>query len=115
MSDGHATRYALFTTFLFAFNPVSFWIYSWGNHTNIFGQLAATLLFCVLLTQPLTRPRNFLLALFFLALASIAHLGVFLSLAAFLPLAAVLQSMIYLQIAYGYAQCKSNRSGRSTD
>ncbi|MFA7121399.1 MAG: hypothetical protein WC277_07945 [Bacilli bacterium] len=32
-----------------------------------------------------------------------------------LPLAAVLQSMIYLQIAWGYAQWKSNRSGRSTD
>ena len=31
------------------------------------------------------------------------------------PLAAVLQSMIYLQIAWGYAQWKSNRSGRSTD
>jgi len=32
-----------------------------------------------------------------------------------LPLAAVLQSMIYLQVAWGYAQWKSNRSGRSTD
>jgi len=32
-----------------------------------------------------------------------------------LPLAAVLQSMIYLQIAWGYAQWKSNRSGRSTE
>jgi len=32
-----------------------------------------------------------------------------------LPLAAVLQSMIYLQVAWGYAQWKSNRSGRATD
>jgi len=32
-----------------------------------------------------------------------------------LPLAAVLQSMIYLQVAWGYSQWKSNRSGRSTD
>ena len=32
-----------------------------------------------------------------------------------LPLAAVMQSMIYLQVAWGYAQWKSNRSGRSTD
>ena len=77
----------LFAAFLFTFNPVSFWIYSWGNHTNIFGQATATLLFCILLTQSLARPRNFLLALFFLLLASTAHLGVFLSLLAFFPLA----------------------------
>lgn len=32
-----------------------------------------------------------------------------------LPLAAVMQSMIYLQVAWGYAQWKSNRSGRSTE
>jgi hypothetical protein len=32
-----------------------------------------------------------------------------------LPLAAMLQSLIYMQIAWGYAQWKSNRSGRSTD
>lgn len=85
------TPFALFATFLFAFNPVSFWIYSWGNHTNIFGQMAATLLFCTLLTQPWARPRNLFLALFFLVLASTAHLGVFLSLLAFFPLAAVLR------------------------
>ncbi len=78
---------ALFATFLFAFNPVSFWIYSWGNHTNIFGQAGATLLFCFVLTQSLTSLRNFSLALFFLFLASTAHLGVFLSLLAFFPLA----------------------------
>ncbi len=78
---------ALFAALLLAFNPVSFWIYSWGNHTNIFGQTAATLLFCILLTQSLARPRNFLLALFFLFLASTAHLGVFLSLLALFPLA----------------------------
>ncbi|HZQ05659.1 MAG TPA: hypothetical protein VFD70_03715 [Anaerolineae bacterium] len=85
------TPAALLTTFLFAFNPVSFWIYSWGNHTNIFGQAAATILFAVLLTQPLTRPRNFLLALFLFLLASLAHLGVFLSLHAFLPLAVLVR------------------------
>lgn len=82
---------ALFSTFLFAFNPVSFWIYSWGNHTNIFGQAAANLLFFLLLTQSLARPRHFLLALFFLFLASAAHLGVFLSLLAFFPLAILLR------------------------
>jgi len=32
-----------------------------------------------------------------------------------LPFATVLQSMIYLQVAWGYAQWRSNRSGRSTD
>ncbi len=32
-----------------------------------------------------------------------------------LPLAAVLQMMFYLQVAWGYAQWKSNRSGRSTE
>ena len=32
-----------------------------------------------------------------------------------LPLAAMLQSLIYLQVAWAYAQWKSNRSGRSTD
>lgn len=32
-----------------------------------------------------------------------------------LPIAAVMQSLIYMQVAYGYAQWKSNRSGRSTD
>lgn len=82
---------ALFAALLFAFNPVSFWIYSWGNHTNIFAQDAATLLFALLLTQSLARPHNFLLALFFLILASLGHLGVFLSLLAFLPLAILLR------------------------
>jgi len=83
------TRDALFAAFLFAFNPVSFWIYSWGNHTNIFAQDAATILFALLLTQSMTRPRNFLLALFFLLLAAMGHLGVFLSLLVFLPFACV--------------------------
>ncbi len=83
------TPAALFAAFLFAFNPVSFWIYSWGNHTNIFGQAAATILFALLLTQPMTRPRSFLLALFLLLLASVAHLGVFLSLIVFFPLGIV--------------------------
>jgi hypothetical protein len=82
-------RYALLAAFLFAFNPVSFWIYSWGNHTNIFAQDAATVLYALLLTQSMTRPRNFLLALFLLWLASLGHLGVFLSLLVFLPLACV--------------------------
>ncbi|MBI4674638.1 MAG: hypothetical protein HY741_23585 [Chloroflexi bacterium] len=124
-----ATRYALFAAFLFAFNPVSFWIYSWGNHTNIFAQDAATIFFALLLTQALVqgersygtnarivrqtaawhdslslpprgqerygersvRARNFLCALFFLLLASVGHLGVFLSLLAFLPLAIVVR------------------------
>lgn len=84
-------QFALFAAFLFAFNPVTFWIYSWGNHTNIFGEMAATILFCVLLTQPLTRPRNFLVALFFLVLASTAHLGIFLSLFTFFPVLLALQ------------------------
>ena len=82
---------AFFAAFLFAFNPVSFWIYSWGNHTNIFAQDAATLFFVLLFILPMTRPRNFLLALFFLLLASIGHLGVFLSLLVFLPLAMFLR------------------------
>lgn len=99
---------ALFATFLFAFNPVSFWIYSWGNHTNIFGQMVATLLFCLLLTQPLTKPRaqdhfgasplwhwmptrTFFLTLLLLFIAATAHLGVFLSLLAFLVIAVVLR------------------------
>ena len=82
-----AGRYALCAAFLFAFNPVSFWIYSWGNHTNIFAQNAATIFFALLLTQSLARPRNFLLALSFFFLASVGHLGVFLSLLAFGPLA----------------------------
>jgi hypothetical protein len=82
---------ALFAAFLFAFNPVSFWIYSWGNHTNIFAQDAATILFALLLTLPMRRPRNFLCALFFLLLASVGHLGAFLSLLLFFPLAALLR------------------------
>lgn len=32
-----------------------------------------------------------------------------------IPLAAVMQTMIYLQVAWGYAQWKSSRSGRSID
>lgn len=86
-----AERYALCVAFLFAFNPVAFWIYSWGNLTNIFAQNAATLLFTALLTLPLTRARDFLLALFLFLLASLGHLGVFLSLLAFLPLAIFLR------------------------
>lgn len=85
--------YALFAAFLVAFNPVSFWIYSWGNHTNIFAQAAATILFALLLTVPLTRPRNFLLALFLFLLAALGHLGVFLSLLAFLPLVILFRFM----------------------
>lgn len=100
------TRYAFFTAFLFAFNPVSFWIYSWGNHTNIFAQDAATIFFALLLygTNAVSFPsraqegygagerfgERSLLALFFFFLASVGHLGVFLSLLALLPLAALL-------------------------
>lgn len=85
-----AARVALFASFLAAFNPVAFWIYSWGNHTNIFGQAVATILFCVVLTQRVARPRNFLLLLFLFILAAVSHLGVFLSLLAFFPPAIVL-------------------------
>ncbi len=88
------SAFALFAAFLLAFNPVSFWVYSWGNHTNIWAQAAATILFAMLLTVPLTRPRNFLLALFFLLLAALAHLGVFLSLLVFFPLAIVLRALM---------------------
>lgn len=84
--------FALWAALLLAFNPVSFWIYSWGNHTNIFAQAAATILFAWLLTVPLTRPRNFLLALFFFLLAALGHLGVFLSLLVFFPLAIILRA-----------------------
>lgn len=80
---------SLFSAFLFAFNPVSFWIYSWGNHTNIFGQDVATILFALLLTQSAARPRNFLLMLFLFVLASVSHLGIFFSLLLFFPLAIV--------------------------
>ncbi len=95
----------LFSAFLFAFNPVSFWIYSWGNHTNIFGQDAATILFCILLSgwgtertlfrsprggerygERSVRAGNFLVMLFLFLLASVSHLGVFLSLLLFFPL-----------------------------
>lgn len=85
-----ATRGALLVAFLAAFNPVAFWIYSWGNHTNIFGQTVATILFAVLLTQDLKRTRNFALALLLFFLAATAHLGIFLSLLAFFPAAIVL-------------------------
>lgn len=83
-------RVGLAAAFLFAFNPISFWIYSWGNHTNIWGQCAASLLFAFCLTHRLSSPRNFLLALFLFLLAALAHLGVFLSLIAFLLLVALL-------------------------
>lgn len=83
-------RVGLAAAFLFAFNPVSFWIYSWGNHTNIWGQCAATLLFAFCLTHTLSGPRTFLVALFLFLLAALAHLGVFLSLIAFLLLVALL-------------------------
>lgn len=86
-----ATLFALFAAFLAAFNPVSFWIYSWGNQTNLFAQSAATILFALLLCLPMTRPRNFLLALFFLLLASVGHLGIFLSLIAFFAFAIVMR------------------------
>lgn len=90
-SDGiDGEKVALLAAFLVAFNPVAFWIYSWGNHTNIFGQAAATILFCLLLTQPIARPRNFLVMLFLFFVAAAAHLGVFLSLLAFFPPAIVL-------------------------
>lgn len=85
------TTFALAAAFLAAFNPVSFWVYSWGNQTNIFAQSAATILFAVLLALPMTRPRNFLMALFFSVLASVGHLGVFLSLLVFFPVAIVLR------------------------
>lgn len=110
-SGGEGAAPALFATFLFAFNPISFWVYSWGNHTNIFGQMVATLLFLVLLTQPLTlggdevqsgrrtfsrwmRTRTFFLALLILFIAFSAHLGVFLSLLGFFILAIVLRVAI---------------------
>lgn len=83
---------ALAAAFLFSFNPVSFWIYSWGNHTNIWSQDAATLFFIFALTQSLNRARNFVVALFLLLLAELSHLGVFLSLSAFLPIAALLSA-----------------------
>jgi hypothetical protein len=92
--EPYGSPIGLLSAFLFAFNPVSFFVYSWGNHTNIFGQFAATLLFAVLLTQranvysPL-RLSLFALALFFFLVASLAHLGVFLSLVLWLPLAFV--------------------------
>lgn len=85
------TLFALFAAFLAAFNPVSFWIYSWGNHTNLFAQSAATILFALLLCLPMTRWRNFLLALFFLILASVGHLGVLLSLLTFFAFAIVMR------------------------
>lgn len=86
-NGGVGSASAIAATFLLAFNPVSYWIYSWGNHTNIFGQAAATILFCLLLVSSPTRPRDFVMALFFLITASLAHLGVFLSLLVFIPLA----------------------------
>lgn len=88
--ETNAGRGALFAAFLVAFNPVAFWIYSWGNHTNIFGQAGATVMLAVLLTQDLKQRRNFGLALFLLVLAAAAHLGIFLSLLAFFPLAIAL-------------------------
>lgn len=87
----NAAPYALLASFLFAFNPVAFFVYSWGNHTNIFGQAVATILFAILLARSLDRPSRWLLALWLLVLASTAHLGVFLSLVVFLPLAALLR------------------------
>ena len=101
--ENQKSAFALFAAFLVAFNPVSFWIYSWGNHTNIFAQDAATIFFALLLVLPMTRPRNFLLALFFLLLASVGHLGVFLSLLAFLPLAMILRAVARDENARGEA------------
>lgn len=79
--------FALFAAFLLALSPISFWIYSWGNHTNIFAQAAADILFALLLAAPLDRPRVWLPALFLFVLAAAAHLGVFLSLLVWMPLA----------------------------
>jgi hypothetical protein len=89
---------ALFAALLYAFNPVGFLSYSWGNHTNIFAQVAALYLLAFLVAREadVRDWRAFALTVFLIFVIALAHLGEFLTLIPFLVL-----TLVFLALARG--------------
>ncbi|MCL5256400.1 MAG: hypothetical protein M1319_01210 [Chloroflexi bacterium] len=64
--------------FVYSFTPYTFMVFSWGNHTNLFGQWAALLLIAILITvitKPLAPVLSFILVLAASALTFTSHYG----------------------------------------